>query len=54
MTRCQLEPHFQRTHWLHGRISRTEAEEILEAEHKVGAFIIRESTNPIGDYSLSF
>lgn len=35
ITRCQLPPHFQRSRWLHGRISRTEAQDLLEAVNKV-------------------
>lgn len=35
ITRCQLPPHLQRSHWLHGRISRTEAQDLLDAEQKV-------------------
>ena len=46
------DPLFQ--HWFHGRISRTEAEELLARYGKSdGLFLLRESTASAGSYALS-
>ncbi|XP_073242312.1 tyrosine-protein kinase CSK-like [Porites lutea] len=39
--------------WFHGKISRDQAEQLLEPEHKKGLFLVRESQNFQGDYTLS-
>ena len=39
--------------WFHGKISREQAEQLLEPEHKKGSFLVRESQNFQGDYTLS-
>lgn len=51
---CKLPPHLHRSRWLYGAISRAEAEEKLQVEGQTGSFLIRQSTKPVGDYSLSF
>ena len=46
------DPLFQ--HWFHGRINRTEAEELLVRNGKKdGLFLLRESTASAGSYALS-
>ena len=43
-----------REKWFHGKIARKNAETILLQRAQDGAFLVRESENQIGDFSLSF
>eukprot|EP00055_Hartaetosiga_balthica_P014450 m.79240 g.79240 ORF g.79240 m.79240 type:complete len:909 (+) comp8599_c0_seq1:137-2863(+) len=54
IAKCKLTSQFQRKNWLHGRISSDEAKKILYTRGRPGAFLIRESANRIGNFTLSF